>query len=820
MAGGIDGGIWKTTNFNTNPATWTPVNDFFSNLAVSSICQDPSDANIMYFGTGEKAFNADAVSGGGVWKSTNHGATFTLLSNTTTFYNVSKILCDAAGNVYCATIGSGAGLQRSNDKGGTWTNISVSGMSSRYPDFEISSTGRMHVCTGYYNSSPAIAVYRYTDNPSTVTSTTWTAAAVPFANSPYNTELACNGNVVYALVSNSSFVVPTIYRSSDGGANWATTSAVLPTSGNTAFSNGQAWYCLAADVDPTNAANIVVGSLNCYKSADSGKTFSKVSDWVGTAVQYVHADQHIVKYLSSTNVLVGCDGGIHLSTNGGSTWSDRNTNLRIKQFYSVAMHPTLPNYFLAGAQDNGCHQFTNPGLGSTVEVTGGDGAFVHIDQGNPLVQIGSYVFAQYRVSIDGGANWTSRNFSGSAGQFINPTDYDNTNQKLYGAWSGGFYHRWDDPATAGNTNTLVDISTVINLNLITAVTVSPHIGNTVYFGTDNSSGIGSKIVKCQSANTSAPTVTDITGTLPSTLTPSCIAVGPNASDLQLMVTYSNYSVLGHVFYSSTGGAPWTNITGNLPDMPVRWALFNPNNSTMAIIATEAGVYTTSQINGSSTVWTASPTFPIVRTDMLKYRASDQTVAAATHGRGLWTQSLLTILPVKDITLQGNLQSDGKALLTWNSSSATISTHFHLQYSNDGISFSEIANVASNVLTYKHNLTASVGYYRILATEPSQAPVYSNTVVIRSGKPLQGLQVRITPNPVSSVANFVVSSSEAGNYSWTVTDMSGKIIQKGNGNLPAGGSESKTLNAASLPKGTYQLHVLQAKQTINTSFVKQ
>ena len=122
--GGIDGGIWKTTDISASPATWTPVNDFLANLAIGSICQDPlGTKDTMYFGTGEKTYNADAVRGGGVWKSVDHGVTWNLLPSTTSFFNVSKILCDSTGNVYVSTIGNNKGIQRSKDGGATWTNI-------------------------------------------------------------------------------------------------------------------------------------------------------------------------------------------------------------------------------------------------------------------------------------------------------------------------------------------------------------------------------------------------------------------------------------------------------------------------------------------------------------------------------------------------------------------------------------------------------------------------------------------------------------------------------------------------------------------------
>src|SRR6185369_401477 len=210
--GGVDGGLWKTTDITASPATWTLVNDFLGNLAIGSICQDPTNNNIMYFGTGEKAFSPDAVEGGGVWKSTNHGVTWSFLANTTGFWNISKILCDASGNVYVGTIGSGNGLQRSTNGGTSWTDITptTSGGGTRVADMELSSTGRLHVSKGYGSGANQFG-YFYTDNPSTVTSGTWTQATTPFS-SQFNVDIAVNGNTVYVLPSNSSDETPQIYK--------------------------------------------------------------------------------------------------------------------------------------------------------------------------------------------------------------------------------------------------------------------------------------------------------------------------------------------------------------------------------------------------------------------------------------------------------------------------------------------------------------------------------------------------------------------------------------------------------------------------------
>src|SRR5579875_2483721 len=139
---------------------------------------------------------------------------------------------------------------------------------------------------------------------------------------------------------------------------------------------------------------VVIGGLDMYKSSNSGTTFpTRMTYWVNSA-PYVHADHHFIQWWtvgSESRIVIGCDGGVFYSNDGGTTFSDKNRNLAIKQFYAAAIHPTAgSSYLIAGAQDNGVHQLTNPGLSYSTEVYGGDGFFVHINQQNPQIQFGSY----------------------------------------------------------------------------------------------------------------------------------------------------------------------------------------------------------------------------------------------------------------------------------------------------------------------------------------------------------------------------------------------------------------------------------------------
>ena len=616
--GGVDGGVWYTTDITASPANWVVVNDYLSNLAVTDITQDPTNSNIMYFCTGESFYNADAVAGVGVFKSTDHGVTWSLLSSSTAFTYCTRILCDFQGNVYLATRGSG--LQRSTDGGSTWTNITPTGMDARICDLEISSTtaaGRLHVVAGIFSTQS----YRYTDVPSTVSASTgWTAPTTPFPSYAMRAEIAVSGSLLYACPVNASYQVPTIYKSTNGGATWAATGG-QPTSG---WASGQGWYSLSVGIDPSNSNNVIVGGLDNFKTTNGGTSWTKISNWVGTTGQYVHADQHdIAWYPNGSTILFACDGGIHYTADGGTTIRDRNVGLRLKQFYSVAIHPTSTNYFLAGAQDNGTHQLKNVGLSGSTEVTGGDGAFVAIDQNQPQYQFGAYVYNQYRRSIDGGNSWSSINLSTTSGKFINPWDYDDANNRIYASNTAGTYLRWDNPQT-GSTAASVSIAAFNNAGVST-VFVSPFTANRVFFGTD-----GGRFVKVDNANLAVPTATNITSaSMPVGAYASCINAGTN--DQNLIACFSNYGI-NNIWVSANGGTSWTAIDGDLPNIPVRWCMFEPNDDTKAIIATETGVWETSLINGTTTAWIPSLNFPSVRTDMLQYRATVGTLAAATHGR--------------------------------------------------------------------------------------------------------------------------------------------------------------------------------------------
>ena len=774
-AGGVDGGLWKTTDITVSPSPWVLINDFLSNLAVSAICQDPRPGfqNNMYFCTGESFRNADGVRGVGVFKSTDGGVTWNYLSSTSAYILCSRILCDFQGNVYLATrnsAGAPGGLYRSTNGGTSWTNITPTGVPSQsICDIEISSTavaGRLHMTTGIGTAQ----TYRYTDVPATVTpGSGWNAATTPFPSFNERCEMACSGNVLYALpCDNASNNVPVIYKSTDGGDNWTATGG-QPASG---WASGQGWYSLSCGINPANTDECIVGGLDCHKTTNGGTSWTKITSWAtSTTGFYVHADQHNIQWWDGgTKLMYGCDGGVHFSTNGGATNSDRNKGLRLKQFYSVAIHPAAgSNHFIAGAQDNGMHKMNHVGLDSSMEVVGGDGCYSAIDQDEPQYQYGSYVFNVYRRSTNGGASWSTPVNNQSTGRFVNPWDLDNNTNIIYACNNAGTYLRWDDPHTGGTTN-VIPVAAFGSGN-VSAVHASPYTAHRVFFGM----GTGT-LFMVDGANGASPTATNITPAGSSGYL-NCVVTG--SSDQNLIATYSSYGVM-NVWVSTNGGTTWTGIDGNLPDMPVRWALFHPDSDTKAYIATETGVWETDLINGASTVWTPNTSFPTVRTDMIKYRTSDRTIAAGTHGRGIWS----AVIP----TAGGfTLNAPAPAPVTC-PAPASMQTTITAAYSGgfvNNITLSASGNPGGTTVVFGTNpLTTLNPSSTVTLTGTNTLPFGSYTITVTgvaSGAPNQTQNITYTINPGAGpiinthpatqaicqggTVTFTVAATGATGYQW-------------------------------------------------------
>jgi hypothetical protein len=120
-AGGVAGGVWKSTDAG---ASWTPYGDQMANIGVVTLAFDPQDTSVLYAGTGEGVGNGDAVRGAGIFTSTDAGMTWSQLASTNNanFYYTMQVLVSPRNSqrLWAATR---IGIFRSLDAGGSWVNV-------------------------------------------------------------------------------------------------------------------------------------------------------------------------------------------------------------------------------------------------------------------------------------------------------------------------------------------------------------------------------------------------------------------------------------------------------------------------------------------------------------------------------------------------------------------------------------------------------------------------------------------------------------------------------------------------------------------------
>lgn len=810
-AAGVAGGIWFNNDIIDINSSWQNVDDFMANLAVTTLAFDPTNTQVFYAGTGEGFFNGDAVRGAGIFKSTDGGDNWALISDTQTsdFNYVQKVIVTENGTVLAATR---TGIFRSTD-GENFSSAS----SGDYGDLELASSGDV-----YAGSLFSGEIMQSTDDGASWTSITpagTSASRIELAVAP-SESATTETTVIYALGEQNSSV-GFFKKSVDGGTNWSDITIPKYRSQNcdesgSDFTRGQAWYDLILAVKPTDANVVLAGGINISKSDDGGTTMAEISYWTfpgNPCDTYVHADIHNILFRpgNPNEAVIGNDGGVSYSSNVGSssdpTFSERNKDYNVTQFYSVAAQNTADvNYFLAGAQDNGTQQFTDANGLSTVDIFGGDGAFCFIDQDDNNFQISSYVFNVYGLHNASGTQIATLANDQNSGRFINPADYDNDSNILYSAGDNDELKRITGITSTPNSQETVSIS--INGEIISAIRADANTENRIFVGT----GSGG-IYRIDDAH-DTPTVTEITSNVSTGGYVSSIDIG--SSDDELIVTFSNYGVTS-VWYTADGGANWSNKDndGSLPDMPIRWALFNPNNSQEVLLATELGVWSTSDITASNPGWDqSSDNLANVRCDMLQHRTSDNLVIVATHGRGVFTSNVFDgIATPTDFVIS----QDGSGInLSWVDNSDLEDNYVIERLVGDETDYTIIATLDANTTSYVDSdaATNQTISYRVYGTSASKA----------DSRLAESSILSIPAIPVLDEASNI--SSTEFTISWTVADEASQFVLDVSQNddfsdfLP--GYENKTLFSLSsdlddLGGGTYYFRVAARNASGDSEF---
>jgi len=518
-------------------------------------------------------------------------------------------------------------------------------------------------------------------------------------------------------------------------------------------------------VDPNNEDVLVAGGLHFWRSIDGGINWRKITHSKSDSAGYVHVDQHEVTFLNSDTVFFGNDGGIWKCSNFRDDTpmiTNRNATYNVTQYYAGAIHPDAGSHIvIGGTQDNGSGIAISSGKSDFQKLSGADGAFcaINYNDGNIMYTTTQYL-RMYRF-VNGGSGgydaitnpYLKGGSSSSGGNtlFINPMEMDPIDPDIiYQASNNGIWRLknasaaddsdWEQATKAWGT--------------VSAIGISQNPANILYFGRQSSSGKVFRVVDAHLTTSSyRPENTDPADRLPQAnmgepdFFASCIYVDPQDGG-HVIVVYSNYGAPS-IFESKDAADPsptWHSVEGDLPDIPVRWALLHPLKAGVCYIATEIGVFYTNNLDGDSTIWLpANQGLAYVRTDMLRIRKSDHSILAATHGRGLYV---------------GRIQSDNSII--WEErgpSNIGGRTRTIMVDPNDATGNTVWAGSVSGGL-WKTSSIDSLGYFE---PDPEVLP--------------SSLAVSIYPNPsFSNGVTFEIALHEEREIGIQIYDISGRLVK--------------------------------------------
>jgi photosystem II stability/assembly factor-like uncharacterized protein len=339
---------------------------------------------------------------------------------------------------------------------------------------------------------------------------------------------------------------------------------------------------------------------------------------------------------------VGDDGGTWVGSTPGTTginWTASNSTLALTQFYKgLSISPTAVNTAIAGTQDNGTQLYS--GAVTWDQVICGDGGATAINPAQPndifAVCISNSGPTIYESTTGGGVGTFTQVFTSADRAFFGETlviDPSNTQVMYFGTYQ--VYQSTD----GGQTWTLIS-GDLTNGGYISALAVAP--------GSNASSGSTSQVVYATTSDGNVWVTTNATaGTaavwnkvttgLPNRWVSEVFPT--NATTAYL--TYSGFLVSGgipgHVFMTTNTGQSWTDVSGNLPNIPVNDIVVDPQSPSMLYVATDVGIL--GSTDGGTTWTTLGTGLPNVAAVGLRIHAASRILRTATHGRSMWDLQL-------------------------------------------------------------------------------------------------------------------------------------------------------------------------------------
>jgi photosystem II stability/assembly factor-like uncharacterized protein len=749
------GGIWKSTN---KGLTWKSIFDGQPDNTFGALAIFEHDPKIIWAGTGEQNNRQSSSWGGGVYRSTDGGDTWTYLGLHDTRSIGRVVLHPTDANVaFVAAVGNlwagnpDRGVFKTTDAGRTWTKTlfvdQYTGatdlvMDPRDPNVLYAATyQRLRKAFGFNGGGPGSGIYKSTDGGAT-----WRKLenGVPAGD---------KGRIGLAIaMSKPDVLVATIehataggtYRTEDAGATWKKMSGTNP----------RPMYYSKPTIDPNNDKRVWLPNTYIIKSEDGGATFQEEP----TSPTYdvgLKTDHHVLRVdpANSSHIYVVGDGGLHESFDMGKTYI-RVNNIPVAQVYRIAVDNREPYWIYAGLQDN--HSWMGPSatrhwLGilnqDWLEIGFSDGTGKGVDK----------------------ADWRKVYSSSTNGNLslVDPVTGDATPiTPRPPAGEPGYRFDWDAPVMASRltagTVYLGGNRLFTSKDYGSTWTRSKDLTRSISRDALEMMGVANRDIKL--SRNDGDNISEISNFAESPLDPKILWVGTDDGNLQLTTdggttwTELSHSIAGvkdgtfvgdivassasrgtayvsfdahrdgdfapYLFRTTDFGKTWTSVTTGLPedDASIRGLAEYPGKPNLLFLGTERALFVTHDSGDHWTRLTAN--LPTTRYDDILVHPRTKDLILGTHGRGIW------------------VLDDASPIAEWTSAIAAKRAHL-------------FAVPATTLMLYWEDVS-NMDHYFYGAENPAEGATFTYYL----GQPAQKVKLIVT-GPSGKVVREVTGRGDAG-----------------------------------------------------------
>ncbi len=687
-AGFATSGLWKTEDGGTS---WLSLFDKEATQAIGSIGLAPSNPNIMYVGTGEANILRASLPGVGIYKTIDGGKTFQHLglTNTGTIAriivhptNPDIVYAAASGNEW--TYNADRGVYKTINGGKTWEKVLFVDDKSGCIDLVLDPSDTNILYASMWNrirkrySDPTPEdgdhIYKSMDAGKTWRIINKGLPETKMTGRIGLTVSASNPNVLYAYVDDHTkkrdpnpgetdsyerivqkvVIGAAIYRSDDKGETWKKMGEVhdfvKP------FSGTYGWVFSQIRVHPNNENQIYALGVEKAISKDAGKTWAK---WeaTDTTSEYTHGDNHALWFdpKNPDFVILGNDGGVVLSKNGGQKWDNFFDVIPTTQFYTVAYDMSKPFNIFGSVQDEGTmsgNETNTFGKKSDASLRpwqmapGGEGTQIQIDPANSNIVFSSSYYGRLmktdmaqkgqrrragRINdflvgaVDSlRADWLAAT---TLSKFDNKVLYHGLQHVYKSKDTGTTWQRISNDLSYNRPDRKGVYPYLIYHQAITSITEGGTKSNILYAGTDDG--------RVWLTDNGGSDWKEITNGLP--YYKHVIKITTSVFDDNKVIVVLNDrradNPIPYIFESANKGKTWKNISTNLPASPVNVVIEDFDNGNL-YCGTDMGVYMRKKKEKNWVAISGNLPASVSINDMFLH-PRDRKLVIGTYGRGVY-----------------------------------------------------------------------------------------------------------------------------------------------------------------------------------------